>query len=196
MHPLVRAAGERGELPSWARCDERRIGHLERVAGLLRRWSELLDLSAADGTRWAAAGWLHDALRDAEPGELRELTDLDWPPRVLHGPACAARLRREGVDDRELLLSVSHHTVGHPGFGDLGVHLYLADFLDPGRRFLVRERESLRERVPGESESVLLEVIRMRLDHLLAGRRRILPETVNFWNRRVSTADAAERDEG
>lgn len=189
MHPLVRAAGERGELPPWARCEEERLGHLERVAGLLGRWAGALDLSSDDGTRWVAAGWLHDALRDAERGELLELTDRDWPSPTLHGPACAARLQQEGVDDRELLLAISHHSVGHPAFGDLGIHLYLADFLDPGRRFQIREREAMRQRVPMESGSVLLEVLRSRMDHLLAGRRPIVRETVDFWNRRVRATD-------
>lgn len=189
MHPLVRAAGERGELPAWARCAEERLEHLERVTGLLVRWSEELGQSAEERTRWAAAGRLHDALRDATEVELREWSDVDWPTAALHGPACAARLREEGVRDEELLLAVSHHTVGHPDFGDLGVHLYLADFLDPGREFLVRERAEMRERVPERSASVLLEVVRLRLDRLLAGRRRIRPETLAFWNRRVSLAD-------
>lgn len=186
LHPLVAAAADRGELPEWAECAPGRRRHVGRVAALLDEWAGDLGLGERDRRRWRAAGVLHDALRDAPEEELRSGEGLpDWPPPLLHAPACAARLRREGVHDRGLLLAVGHHPVGHPDFDRLGDHLYMADYLEPGRAFAEERRAALRGRMPGHREEVLIEVARDRLRHLLDRGAPILEESIRYWNRRV-----------
>jgi HD superfamily phosphohydrolase YqeK len=193
-HPLVAAAGREGRLPEWARCGETRRAHIERVAGLMAEWAEALELPEAERVRWVAAARLHDALRDAAPEDLREAAaggwpaTREWPPKLLHGPACAARLRHEGVGDEGLLRAVAYHTVGHPELGRLGEYLYLADFLEPGRAYLPRVRERLRSILPAERLEALLSVVALRLAHRLEVRGAIRPETVGFWNRLVEEA--------
>ena len=174
-------------MPGWARCEPGRRRHAERVARLLGEWADELGVSSRDRRRWRAAGLLHDALRDAPADELRESAELpDWPDPLLHAPACAARLRREGVEDEPLLLAVSHHPVGHPDFDDLGDHLYMADFLEPGREFARERRAALRDRMPGGRDEALVRVVAMRIEHLLERRSRLLPESVHYWNRCVA----------
>lgn len=184
-HPLVEAAGRRGELPEWAELSEPRRGHVRRVSALLDEWSAVLGLPEEEQLRWRAAGLLHDALKDAPVEELRDLvTDENWPDPVLHAPAAAVRLAREGVDDEGLLLAVAYHSVGHPSFDELGVHLYLADYLEPGRAD-AGHRAALRERMPGGRRDVLPEVIRRRIEAQLDARYVVLPAAVGFWNRAV-----------
>lgn len=183
--PPVLAAAARGELPPWARIDELRRAHSANVAALLDGWAGALALTAAERERWRAAAWLHDALRCAPPAELTphvpaEFRDL--PPRMLHGPAAAARLRSEGVADEALLLAIGHHTIGHPDFDPLGRALYAADFLEPGRTFDPLLRAALRARMPHALAEVVPEVVRLRLIHLLRTGRTIRPETLAFWN--------------
>ena len=99
LSEVVRAAA-RGELPVWARVSERRRGHIARVARLLGEWADGLGLPAEEKERWLAAGWLHDALREASPEELRPLVPeplRGLPGKLLHGPAVAARLDRKSV---------------------------------------------------------------------------------------------------
>lgn len=157
------------------------------MARLLDRWAGALDLPSRDRRRWRAAGILHDALRDASPDELRGATELpDWPDPLRHAPACAERLRGEGVDDGPLLLAVSHHPVGHPDFGLLGDHLYMADYLDPGRDFARERRAELRDRMPEEREEVLVSVVAARIGHLLERKSFLVPESVHYWNSRVA----------
>jgi HD superfamily phosphohydrolase YqeK len=185
LHPLVAAAGGEGRLPEWARCGEGRRGHVERVAGLMEGWAAELGLSQRDRLRWAAAARLHDALRDSGPDELRLLCDLDWPASLLHGPACAARLRGEGVRDEELLQAIAYHSVGHPELQRLGQYLYLADFLEPGRAYLPEVRERLRAILPAERREALLSVVGLRLARRLEVRGPIRLETAAFWNQLV-----------
>ncbi|MBW3628734.1 MAG: HD domain-containing protein [Gemmatimonadetes bacterium] len=189
LHPAPSAvvqAAARGELPAWTVASPGRREHMARVAALLSEWAEALDLSLADRARWVAVGWLHDALRDAPPEELRERVPLDFrhlPGPTLHGPAAAERL--EGSADPEMLQAIRYHTIGHSSFGELGKALYLADFLEPGRDFDVDWRASLTERMPDDLNSVLLEVLGARLQHLVEVRKPIRPETAAFWSAAV-----------
>jgi 2-amino-4-hydroxy-6-hydroxymethyldihydropteridine diphosphokinase len=174
---LVREAAE-GRLPPWTVAKPRRREHMRRVAALLYRWASDLRLPSRDVTRWAAAGYLHDALRDADPDELRGEVPAEFrhlPGKLLHGPAAAARL--EGHADEELVTAVRWHTLGSPRFGALGRALYLADFLEPGRTFTPKWTESLRLRMPGELDTVLREVLDARVTHVLEKGGTLHPET-------------------
>lgn len=184
LHDRVTRAAE-GTLPEWARVGRGRRAHIERVAALVDGWAEQLGLEEGDRVRWRAAAYLHDALRDAEPEELRDRVPPEcraWPAPMLHGPAAAALLRAEGVHDRPLLLAVSHHTSGHPELDDLGRALYAADFLEPGRPFLQAWRSDLRARMPRELGSVTKEIAAARIEHVVDRRKPLMEPTVAFWN--------------
>lgn len=187
-HPVVERAA-RGDLPAWSEVGEKRRRHVERVAALLEDWAWAARLEDEDRTRWVAAGYLHDAAKDAEPGRLREVLDgrpeADFPEPLLHGPAAAALLAEDGVDDDELLLAVAYHTLGHPRLGHLGRALYAADFLEPGRELRNAWRADLRGRMPGELDAVVTDILRARIQHLLEGGRPVRPETLAFWNTMV-----------
>ena len=75
-HPLVVAAAT-GRLPGWAVAGAERRAHMARVAALLEAWARDLGLGTRDVLRWRAAGFLHDALRDASPTEPGLLPGLD-----------------------------------------------------------------------------------------------------------------------
>ncbi|MEN8143318.1 MAG: HD domain-containing protein [Gemmatimonadota bacterium] len=189
LHPLIRKAGEEEQLPKWARCDPKRIKHVRRVSRLMGEWAKALGLSRKQVVRWKAAGYLHDALKDAGPEELRPLADGRWPAKLLHGPACAERLRRAGVDDEEFLLAMSYHSTGHPDFGLLADYLYLADYLEPGRTFRRKRRASLREKLPEDRQRVLKEVIQLRVAGALSNGHEVLLESIHYWNRLVASEE-------
>ena len=126
-------------LPDWAVVTADRRAHIERVAGLLAQWATALTVSATEAERWRRAAWLHDALRDAPAA-----TELD------HGPLCADRLARDGERDQGVLDAVRYHSLGYAGWDSVGRMLYLADYLEPGRRFDAPLRTALRERMPEE----------------------------------------------
>ncbi len=180
LHPLVAAAAS-GQLPEWAVVRPPRRPHLAAVAEMLGRWAAQLGLEARDRRRWMAAGWLHDALRDAEASELMAEAG-GYPRRVRHGPASAARLAADGVEDRELLEAIHYHSLGRRGMGALGQFLYLADYLEPGRAFDPVERASLVARLPHDHTRALRRVCALRIAHLLEHGIPLHPETVGFWN--------------
>ncbi len=181
---LARAA--EGTLPEWAVLRPARAEHVARVAALVDAWADALALDPGERARWRAVAWLHDALRDAPPEVLRPIVPpeaAELPARLLHGPAAAARLRQEGVEDPGVLLAVAYHTIGHPDLDRAGRALYLADFLEPGRAFAPLWRASLRARMPERADVVLRQVLGARIRHLIERGMTIRPETTAFWNR-------------
>ncbi|MEE9133779.1 MAG: HD domain-containing protein [Gemmatimonadota bacterium] len=180
LHPLILAAAE-GRLPDWACPRSSRRPHLAAVAELMAVWAGELALDERDRTRWTAAGWLHDALRDADSGELCSEAG-DFPAKVRHGPAAAARLRKAGVNDDELLDAISFHSLGRDGLGQLGRLLYLADYLEPTRTFDPVENAALRARLPADEHAVLRLVCARRLSDTLGRGIPLHPASVSFWN--------------
>lgn len=179
------ASAAAGELPDWARAGRGRRAHMARVAGLLDEWAGIRGFDDATRLRLRAAAWLHDALRDAPPEELRGLLDgelAELPGKLLHGPAAAARLRDDGVGDEVLLHAITYHTLGHPDFDTTGRFLYIADFVEPGRAFRPLWRAVLRSRMPHDSAAVLREVTGARIRHLVERGMTLRPETMAFWN--------------
>ena len=179
-------AAAEGRLPTWARVGEARRAHIVRVAGLMEQWAAALDLPPAERRRWRAAAWLHDALRDAPAADLAPLAGADFdglPGSLLHGPAAAALLRREGADDVQLLHAIAFHTLGDASFETLGRALYAADFLEPGRSFLPAWRAVLRARMPAALDEVVTSIVGARIDHLLACAHPVHARTIGFWNR-------------
>lgn len=154
---------------------------------MMTLWSDRLGLPEEDRVRWAAAGHLHDALKDAPVEALRPLVEPGWPDPLLHAPACAARLREEGVRDEELLLAIAHHSTGHPRFEALGECLYAADFLEPERGYMNEDLAELRRRMPDERACVVRLVIRHRVARLLDRGLPLRQDTVRFWNRVVAS---------
>ena len=125
---------------------DHRYAHTVRVA----RCAELLALRHGDNTRKARiAGMLHDVAR-LYPGprlidecELRGMTVDPFErenPIVLHA-RLGARIAEEAfaVHDPAILSAIAKHTVGAAEMSSLDCIVYLADGLEPGRRFAERE---------------------------------------------------------
>jgi HD superfamily phosphohydrolase YqeK len=171
------------ELPAWARVTPRRRAHIERVTRLLDTWARALRLPPDEAQAWHDAGRWHDALRDADVALLRLLAaDDTLPERVLHGPAAAARLVQDGEDRDEVLGAIRHHTLGSADWGQLGRALYMADFLEPGRAFLPRDRAFLASAVPHDFDGVFRQVVKLRIEWTLHEGKALYPQTVELWN--------------
>lgn len=177
-------AGERVvDLPPWAHVTPKRAEHIQRVTNLLGAWAATMRLDAVEARAFMDAGLLHDALRDAPEEELRSITgDRTSPVGLLHGPAAAITLARNGETRRDVLDAVRYHTVGHVEWERVGKALYMADFLEPGRKFSRQDRYFLSLQVPTNFDGVYRQVVRMRLEWTVREGNHIFPETVELWN--------------
>lgn len=171
------------DLPSWARVTQKRAEHIQRVTNLLGAWAATMRLDAKEARAFMDAGLLHDSLRDAPEDELRAITgDRTSPAGLLHGPAAAIVLEQHGETRRDLLDAIRYHTVGHVEWARVGKALYMADFLEPGRKFSRQDRYFLSLQVPTNFDGVYRQVVRMRLEWTVREGNHIFPETVELWN--------------
>ena len=118
----------------------RRLRHIlgveETMEKLARAWG-------ADIPQARLCGLLHDCAKGWSLGQMRRAVEeagLGRDPGrwengdLLHGPAGAARAKREfGVTDPAILHAVEIHTTGAPAMGILDKMLFLADMTEPGR---------------------------------------------------------------
>ena len=171
-------------MPAWACVTERRLEHIVRVTTLLDEWASALRLPPAEAQAWHDAGRFHDALRDAPESELRRLAgDLpEYTVDMLHGPAAANQLLADGEDRGDLLDAIRFHTVGSARWDRLGKALYMADYLEPGRKFSRADRAYLAAQVPHDFDSTFRQVLRNRLEWSLREGQRLFPEAVALWN--------------
>lgn len=170
-------------LPHWAKVTDKRKAHIMRVTTLLADWATSLRVSDDERRTWIDAGLYHDALKDAPDDELRALVgEVAYEPQMLHGPAAAAYLERNGETRKGVLDAVRYHTIGYLDWDRTGRALYMADFLEPGRSFSKRDRAFLAAQVPSNFEGVFQQVVRAKLAWSLHEGHSLFPETVELWN--------------
>ena len=179
---LTRSPRTDAGLPPWAVVTKRRTRHIAGVVALLDEWADAMRVSAREHRRWRRAAWLHDALKDAPRATVRRLAGGVWDaPSLWHGPAAARRAERDGERDRGVLDAVRYHSVGWAGWDRAGRMLYLADYLEPGRR-RIPNRAARAARVPDDPDGVLREIAAERIVRTVTKGWPLLPETVDFWN--------------
>ena len=170
-------------LPPWAQVTEKRHAHIARVTMLLDAWAGLLDLPDAERQAWHDVGVLHDALRDATEDELRRMTgDYERPWHILHGPAVADRLERDGEQRADVLEAIRWHTLGSANWGRTGKALFMADFLEPGRPFSRADRAFLATHATTDFDGVFRQVVRTRIEWTVREGKMLFPETADLWN--------------
>ena len=189
------AADVLGGLPTWAVVTPARVEHIARVVGLLERWAAEGTVAVEETARWRRAALLHDALRDADEEVLAGYCARPerWPRSIWHGPAAAAAARRHGERDRGVLSAVHYHSLGYARWDDAGRFLFLADYLEPGRKHEREALDALAARAVAETDAVLREVAAIKLRWLLHIGRSIPRETWDFWNSLAAGRSSSSR---
>ena len=184
------------DLPPWAQVSKGRAKHIARVTALLAAWADAMGLAADERQCWIDAGRYHDALRDAPVDELRALAGLGVTEvELLHGPAAAAKLERDGETRRNLLDAIRYHSIGWAKWGRVGKALYMADYLEPGRTFDMERRARLSERVPRDFDGAFRDVVRARMAYAREQGFTEYPESVELLAS-IGPVLRSERDEG
>ncbi|MGB8907656.1 MAG: bis(5'-nucleosyl)-tetraphosphatase (symmetrical) YqeK [Candidatus Cybelea sp.] len=160
-----------------ARRVREQIGQQHRYAHSVRvaRCAEILaQRHSLDSRKARLAGMLHDLARLYTPERLlAESASRRFPidaaarehPVLLHARLGAAIAReRFGVEDADVLSAIEKHTTGAQEMSPLDQAVYLADSLEPGRRF--PERGALWELALRDLDAAMRETL------MLSARRR------------------------
>jgi 2-amino-4-hydroxy-6-hydroxymethyldihydropteridine diphosphokinase len=170
------------DFPAWGIASPKRRAHIARVTALALSWADAMRIDGEERAAWRDAAAWHDALRDASERELRAIVPhLDWPVPLLHGPAAAARLAEDGERRTKVLDAIYWHTVGNARWDRTGRMLYMADYLEPERKFERELRAELAARVPRDFDGTFREVVELKLDPRVAAKEKMRPESLALW---------------
>jgi nicotinate-nucleotide adenylyltransferase len=160
-----------------------RYEHCRRVADTA--WELSLRYDASSYKAYFA-GIGHDMAREWSPERLLERAQRDGAelsvreqqqPVLLHGRAAAVELQeRFGIEDREIIEAVRHHTLGAAGLSRLAQVLFVADYVEPGRPYVDAD---LQEAVDGAG--TLPELICIVVDHARNMGKTIAPATAEMY---------------
>ncbi|MBR6767102.1 MAG: nicotinate-nucleotide adenylyltransferase [Clostridia bacterium] len=131
---------------------------LEHTMGVAYTAKRLAERFGVDPCRAYLAGLLHDCAKGMEYDEMCTLVRESVPDAddtelgskaVLHAPAGMVVARNKyGVRDAQILSAIRKHTLGAPDMSAMDALIYVADFIEPGRKSfpgLKKAREAAEE---------------------------------------------------
>ena len=136
------------------------------------------------------AGLLHDCAKCLTDGELLEFCDKHHipvteaerkAPFLLHGKVGGYLAEKKyGVEDRGVINAIVCHTTGKPGMTLLEKIVFIADYIEPGRKRALGLPE-LRELAFRDLDAALLQILENTLEHLRNCDYNIDPHTEETW---------------
>ena len=198
------------------RFEEMRVRLQERVKpsryqhsmGVSQTAEQLARIYGADEEAAAVAGLLHDwdkALSNKElqkkakklrlaPSKVRKTM-----PGVLHSYTAGATLQKEFPElTKDVLRAISRHTCGAVKMTDLDKIVFVADIIEPGRRF--PDIDELRAVVGQVSlDELYYRTYRNTIMYLLDSGMPVHPDSLKIWNKliakREKTAEAKRAEQ-
>lgn len=162
---------------------EERIQH---VLGVVQTAAELAERYGADPDKAALAAWLHDVAKERSRDELLMMadefgiifTDLEMRiPALWHAPVGTRLARFQfGLQDLDVLASIRFHTTGRPGMSLLEQIIFLADVIEPGRRF--PDADQLRELSKLDLGRAMLAAFENKIVRIVGRGGLLHPDTV------------------
>jgi len=132
------------------------------------------------------AGILHDLAREVPVNELlpRALAfgivvcDIERAePILLHAPLAAKMAQTElGINDSEIMQAIILHTTGGPNMTLLDKIIYLADAIEPGRKF--KGVDKIRKVARTDLDKALLSALDLSICYIVKGSGLIHPATI------------------
>lgn len=116
---------------------------LEHTYGVCEKAVALAKEYGVDNEKAYIAALFHDMFKDISQEKLEEMVDLYGLDQryksnlnLAHSKLAAAVMKKDyGINDSELLDSVSYHTTGRAGMTLLEKIIYIADAVEPGRNY-------------------------------------------------------------
>lgn len=168
----------------------------ERFEHVLRVTETAIELAKKAGVcveKAELAGLFHDYAKFMDKNELLELLQRDddyelysqYHSELWHAPVGALLAKEKyGVEDEEVLQAIRFHTTGRAGMSDLEKVIYIADLVEPGRKF--PGVADLRQRIEGESlENQMTECIQHKVKFLVKQYAVIFPNSFDCYNEHV-----------
>lgn len=136
------------------------------------------------------AGLLHDCAKyvanDKKISKLEKrnipITKCEYKnPDLLHAKLSAVYAKEKyDVDDKEILTAIAWHTTGHPGMSTLEKIIYIADYIEPGRK-TAPNLDEVRHLAFENLDEALYKILSDTLDYLQDGEQKVDPMTAKTY---------------
>ena len=130
------------------------------------------------------AGLGHDIAREIEPHHLiktasKMFTLEEWELdnlKLLHGKAGAVIMQEKfNIDDEQILEAIAWHTTGVIGMGELAKIVYIADYIEPNRKY---DNSQIRDYIDKSSlDDAFTFILEKKMEYLSAAGRNAVPPT-------------------
>lgn len=166
----------------------------KHVLGVEETAIQLADKYGASVEAASIAALCHDYAKERPDHEMKELIIvdehleeelLDYGSNIWHGP-CAAEIAKKEFHllDEDILNAIRYHTIGRSEMSLLERVIYVADFIEPGRKFPgVDEARSL---ASNDLEASVTYETQQTLMHLIQTKKKIYPKAVVTFNKWVA----------
>ncbi|AMV11693.1 phosphohydrolase [Geobacillus thermoleovorans] len=161
---------------------EHTLGVVETAVKLARQYG-------ADAKKAELAAIFHDYAKFRPVEEMKQIILAQNMPNDLltynselwHAPVGAYLVQTEvGINDPEVLNAIRYHTSGRAGMTVLEKIIYLADYMEPGRRF--PGVDDVRRLAEEDLNRALLQAVKNTIAFLLEKRQLIYPDTIHAYN--------------
>jgi len=160
--------------------------------GVRRTAAELSRQYGCDEGKAEIAALLHDIARDLSLEEMNSILksantpfsnvdEVSNTPSLLHARVGAVIARiRFGIEDDEILQSITFHTTGGRGMTLLEKIIFVSDFIEPGRTF--RGVQTARKTAFRDIDETMYYILRFLLRYLVIKKRYICENTLFAYN--------------
>ncbi|MEL4025629.1 bis(5'-nucleosyl)-tetraphosphatase (symmetrical) YqeK [Lysinibacillus endophyticus] len=162
------------------------IGVMETAISLAKQYGE-------DEKKAETAAILHDIAKYADEDWMREIVQtngldsrlLEWGSEILHGPVGAWIAQHEfNITNEDILNAIRFHTTGRAGMSKLEKIIYIADMIEPNRKF--PGVENLRQIAKDNLDLALEACVSHSLTFLVQTKQPIFPVSVECFNEIIS----------
>lgn len=162
------------------------IGVMETALHLAKKYDE--DLNAAE-----TAAILHDIAKYADEHWMRAIVKenglddrlMEWGSEILHGPVGAWMVETEfNITNENILNAIRFHTTGRAGMSKLEKIIYIADMIEPNRKF--DGVEKLRKVADEDLDLAMKACISHSIRFLVSTEQQIYPVSIECFNDVIS----------
>lgn len=164
------------------RMPEKRFEH---VLGVMNTAVSLSRRYGVPEEKARIAAILHDVTKFADRGWMKKIIEqqqmdpalLDYHHELWHAPVGAYVAGYEfGIEDEDILSAIRYHTTGRAGMSDLEKIIYIADMIEPSRKFPGVER--LRAMKNDGLDQVMEASVRQSIEFLKSKNQPVYPDSL------------------
>lgn len=166
---------------------EKRYVH---TLGVVESAIELAGRYGADKEKAELAAIYHDIAKFFPVDVLKEFIEthkeipgdvLKYHPSLWHAPVGAIYVKEQfNVQDTEILDAITYHTTGREGMTLLDKIVFLADYIEPGRRF--PGVDEVRQMAEEDLDLALAKALANTTQFLVENYKQVFPDTISAYN--------------